>query len=710
MARAARAVVVFCVLAGARAAAGSAEPQAAFGTSTARVAVDFVVRDGDGALLRDLDAADVEIYEDGVRQGIESLHLVEWGGRSEAPAAHPELASPPPVLAVVLDGLSHEGRRAAHDALRSHLEQVSANPSLVGIFAVDRGLRTLQAFSDNPETLRRAVFRLLSTGSARYSGERERDAVRHAHAGLGDGSPQTHVAPAEQSGEPECRLGGDDLIRRLKVLDARMKESFDVLERDRRGAATAHALLALIDGLAELPGRKAVLLFSEGLTLPADALSSFRSVVAAASRANVSVYAADAAGLRARSAADETRRSLDILRARLELVQAVPPGVRGPASAEQPQGGLALLERNEELLQLAPESGLGRLADQTGGFLIQATNDLVPGLRRIEEELGAYYLASYTPKNQEQDGRFRTLEVKLKRPHGRLQFRGGYFAVRTPLPTPVLEDEAPMLARLEAGPLPTAVPVRLQALQFPVDPAFSLVPIVVEVPAEAFGARAGRGPKPLGDDFTLLVVVRDQSGRVVAKASERYVLGAPSGNGRGPVLFYREARLPAGRYTVEALAQEPGGDTAGGARVGLEVPARPPGHMRASSLMLVERAEPLDAAEVKGPQPLRFHGVLLYPRLGSPLRPASDEPLVFFVTAWPAQERPALDVRVEIVREGRVLFASPAGRHEAGPDGRVQLASSVPLDGLAPGTYELRVALSDGRDSELRSALLQVAR
>jgi VWFA-related protein len=692
--------------------AGEPERPPAFGADTARVAVDLVVRGKDGGILRGLRTDEVEVYEDGVRQDLESLEFVERTRDLEASASSSQAVTPPPILAVVLDTLSPEGRRAAHDAVLLHLREPLRSPPLVGIFSVDRGLRQLQAFTDNPETLGRALGRLLSRGSSSYSGLREREDIRHAHAGLSDGSPQASVAPAELSGEPECRLGGDDLVRRLKVLSSRMKESFDTLERDQRGAATANALLALVDGLAPHPGRKAVLLFSEGLAIPSGVEASFRSVMAAANRGNVSVYAVDAAGLRARSAADETRRSIETLRTRLELVQAAPPGTRGPGAAEMGESGLSLLEQNEDTLRLAPESGLGQLARETGGFLLHGTNDLAAGLEQIDEDLGQYYLVSYTPKKAEYDGRFRTIEVKVRRPHGRLQARRGYLAVPAALPSPVLDHEARALARLDGGVLPSAVPVRLRALQFPKDPEASLVPIVVEVSAGGFAAALDPEARVRRRDFTVLALVRNQEGRVVAKSSQRYALAAA--RRRGPaeesVLFYREARLAPGRYTVEVVAQDAASEQAGGARAALEVRLPPAGHLRASSLVLVGRAERLQEGDEAAPAPLRYQDVLLYPHLGGALRPEVEKSVVLFLTAWPSAERPGIDARVEVLHEGKTLLEVPAGRHEAGPDGRVQLASSLPLGGFGPGAYELRVILSDGRDAETRSTALRVAR
>src|SRR5712664_2736056 len=44
---------------------------------TTEVALDIVVRDKNGRPVRDLQASDFAIYEDGVRQGIQSFRLVQ---------------------------------------------------------------------------------------------------------------------------------------------------------------------------------------------------------------------------------------------------------------------------------------------------------------------------------------------------------------------------------------------------------------------------------------------------------------------------------------------------------------------------------------------------------------------------------------------------------------------------------------------------------
>jgi hypothetical protein len=90
-------------------------------------------------------------------------------------------------------------------------------------------------------------------------------------------------------------------------MQQRMLETFDTLERDQRGYATANGLLAVVSGMRNMPGRKAIIFFSEGLSIPPNVQERFLAVVAAANRANVSIYSMDAAGLRTESTLREAR-------------------------------------------------------------------------------------------------------------------------------------------------------------------------------------------------------------------------------------------------------------------------------------------------------------------------------------------------------------------------------------------------------------------
>ena len=662
--------------------AAAQEPPLLAPVGTERVEVDLVVRDKEGRLVRDLGRGEVEVLEDGVRQDVESLTLVEHGSSGE-PGAEPVF------VALAFDRLGPASRRFARQAALEYLSRRRPG-SEAAVFAIDRGLSVLQGFTDDGPALREAIETMTSLAATTLAGKHERQLTSNAYHGLGEGLGQAHVAAAESRGAPECRGREEVRIRLNEMLESRLVESFESLERDQQGFGSTHALLSLVGGLSALPGRKAVLLFSEGLAIPSNVEATYRSVIGAANRARVSVYTVDAGGLRVESPADELRRTLDMVKTR---------------ARNDSDGGrltedslLALQEKNEGAMRLAPASTLVPLADQTGGFALSGTNDLAEGLSRVEEELRSRYVLSYAPRNRAFDGRFRTVRVKVARPHGRLQARKGYLALRTPLPVPALPHEAAALARLDAASGPREVPLRVRGLQFPESEGASRVPILVE--AESSGLQ----------DFTILVLVRDAGGQVVAKASQQYRASEPLERRKEAlVLFYRELRLPAGLYTLEAVALDARSGRGGKATASLEVPRTEPGRLRASSLMVVGRAEKVAEGEAGEPGPLQYQDVLLYPDLGPLLRREAGRPLAFFLSAWPAPGRPGVDARVEVLRSGRPVAVAPPFELQPDADGRIGLVSTFPVDALAPGPYELRVTLTDGWDAETRTASLAIA-
>ncbi len=77
---------------------------------------------------------------------------------------------------------------------------------------------------------------------------------------------------------------------------------------------------------------------------------------------------------------------------------------------------------------------LSEIATQTGGraFSAALTSDLPSVASRIAVELRNQYVLGYYPKNQDRDGKYRHVEVKLAQPHGvsplKAHWRLGYYA------------------------------------------------------------------------------------------------------------------------------------------------------------------------------------------------------------------------------------------------------------------------------------------
>ena len=367
------------------------------------------------------------------------------------------------------------------------------------------------------------------------------------------------------------------------------------------------------------------------------------------------------------------------------------------------------LERNEDILRLDPKSGLGTLARETGGFLVSDTNDIARSLRVAEEDLASYYLLEYAPGNELWDGRFRRIEVKVRRPGVSVQARQGYFAVRTPLPTPLLDYESPVLAALEMAPRANDFAFVQAVAQVPDQADESAVPVLVEVAGDVPTLDLDAKAKQYRQDFTVLVLVRDAAGQGGAEAEPALRDGGPprQGGGSPPRAHPRPPR------DVAATRELHRGDGSAGRCLR---PSRRAAHasrdpgpaeaLRVSSLVIVGHAAPRGRGPSEAPA-LVAQAMQLYPNAAGPVSASSGRPLPFFLVASPAAGRDAL-ARHGRAAPGRTpVFSAPAEFARA--VGRATLLGGVPLDGIAPGDYELRVTVADGVDRAVRWAKVTIA-
>ncbi len=430
----------------------------------------------------------------------------------------------------------------------------------------------------------------------------DRDAIKGASELIAQSGGDLHpsvpvVASAESPGRPaeagpgarQIGSGGSGLPPDIatSVFD-RSTLSWERLAREQQGYASLNALRAVIEGLSVLPGRKSVVFFAEGLALPEAVLPQFDSVVATANRANVTVYTVDAAGLRVHSKDAETGREIRAAGAQSMIVN--PDGSTG--------GSLGALERLEDVLRKDPRTSLTLLADRTGGFLIENTNDLARGFQKIDTDRRFHYLLTYTPNNQNFDG-------ELAKHLGARAVAQG----RAPEPLGVsrgalaVGDSAAGVRRPgtrgarshAAARRPAAAPGRVR---------LSRSKRRLARGADGGGQRAHpdvcETPDGFRTDFLLMARVKHASGEIVRKGSQPYRLTGPAADRdrtqKGEVLFYRQPELPPGRYTVEGVVHDALASRAGVARLPLEVPADT--GVRVSSLVIVSRTERLMSGEL----------------------------------------------------------------------------------------------------------------
>ena len=691
------------------------------------VLLDVVVKDKKGKFVKDINAADLEVFEDGAKQQIESFRLVTRSstakpevGNTDKKEAAPAPAPAPAgqaiklasgendigvsAIALVFDRLSADARKRAHDSAMTYVGEATRPNDFLGVFNIDLSLKVLQNYTTDNAMIRAAIDRAGSSSSASFNSQAEQarsqnqrieqlrqqssSAAATASAGGGAGA----AAAGSAAGEAGVDMQFAEMTRRTL-------ETFEVLERDQQGYATSNGLLAVVNSMRSLPGRKAVVFFSEGLSIPPNVVQHFRSVINQANKLNVSIYSIDSAGLRAIDPNKEARDEINALGRRRVDADSMRPETGRPMTA--------MLERNEDLIRLNPQSGLTQLAIETGGAFIGDTNNVGMRLRQVDEDLHTYYLVSYVPTNQNIDGKFRQVSIKTKHDDWEVQTRKGYFAVNATGYVPMLFYESSALAALNNPNLTNAFPIRMQGFSFPETGRKLRTVVEAAVPANAFTFTENHEKKTFSTDFTILALIKDQSKQVVAKLSRQYVLNGPldkvNATRNGQVLFYREAELPPGLYEIETVAHDAPSGKASVKRSVIEIADPDETTLRLSTISLIQRAEPIPAGQ-KNDSVFQVSDLMIYPNLGEAFKKSATKQMGFFFVVYPAK---GIAVNPEFtlqIKQGANTIANlPLKLSAPDAQGRISYASALPIESLNPGSYFLKVAVKDGSNSVSRA-------
>jgi VWFA-related protein len=657
--------------------------------ATGEVLLDMVVRDKKGRLVKDLKATDVEVYEDGVLQKPESFRLITRAGEAEAAkakAAAGDQTRQPVVpesgfsaVAMVFDNIRPDSRRYACQAAKAYANENIKSKDYVGVFALGLSLAPVQSFTRDMELTKKAIDQVETMAY---------------NTSIKPGTGQDVINKAEKI--PDAQ---DPSQKLLALFQAKTVEAYERLELQKKGLVTVNGLMAVIEAQKDVAGRKAIIFFSDEVTITTETGAQFAEVTSAANKANVTIYTVDAAGLRADSQTSESSRNLQNLseKARRRADEGAPLG----------QAALKDLEKNESIVNNSAIGRLEQLALWTGGFVVSDTNDMAKRLGRVDEELRTYYLMSYITTNQNLDGKFRQIEVKLKRPDLIVQSRKGYYAASSG--ASFADFEAAAVAALNNSPTP--LPVKAMALSFPQAAPVARVPLMAQIPGDAITFVEDKAAKTWTIDFRVIAQIKDSQKQVVKNLSQQFRLGGPLDKlaeaKRNGLNYYREAELPTGAYEVEIIAHDAPSAKASMSRIPLEVAAEGESKLSLSSVIIVASASQAPANR-QADNLFVADDLLLVPNLGAPIRKSVSKQLPFFFTVRPAKGSAAPTAELELLQNGKSLAKLPLPLPAADASWRIQFASALPLDSLSAGSYELKISVSDAKSAVSRSVAFTV--
>ena len=155
----------------------------------------------------------------------------------------------------------------------------------------------------------------------------------------------------------------------------------------------------VIGSLSRIPGRKTIVLLSEGFFVE-ESRSLLQTISAHAARGGTTIYSIDG---------------------------------RGQTNGNSPPSDVLSASMGRSTTFDTADDGPTILTEGTGGFIVRNIDDVSRAFGLVARDTSTYYVIGYQPTNRVMDGKVRKIEVRTKAKGLKVRARKAYVA--TPLPT-----------------------------------------------------------------------------------------------------------------------------------------------------------------------------------------------------------------------------------------------------------------------------------
>ncbi len=674
--------------------------------STNLIQIDVTVTDSKGKVVTGLKPEDFEIYENGEKQKITNLSFVSSVKEKTEAVKNPNDKIPVPVpqaelkagqikrtFALVVDDLSlsfvsaYQVRRA----LKKFVDEQMQDGDLVAIIRTGAGIGALQQFTSDRRQLYAAIEKVVWNP-------------------LGRGNIGA-FAPIRDNE----KIVNEDESEEDKVARENSENAFEDFQGAYFATGTLGALRFIVTGMKDLPGRKSVILFSDGFKIfqrdeqgfsdGGTVLDFLRQLVDTANRASVVFYTIDARGLQTTNITAEDSVSAD------------------PQRLQQ-----VLSDRTAELLDT--QDGLIYLARQTGGFPVINNNDIGGGVRKILDDQ-SYYLIGYQPDSDTFDAkirRFNKLEVKVKNKDLKVRYRSGFFNVAERNVAKTTTNQTPLQQIENALTSPFGVndiSLRLNTLFGNDATQGSFVRPLLHISAQdlKFTDEPDGTKKAV---FDVLAVIFGDNGAAIDQIAKSYTLKVKDEMYKkilkdGFVYYFTLPIKKPGAYQFRVAIRDAQAEKVGSASQFIEVPNLKKERLTISGIVLenlneaqwkrFESDTPDIAnnqlnAPVDKPNPMSDTSLRRFKR-GSVLRYGFE----IYNAKLDTSKKPDLMVKIRVFRDGKLILdgkQAPVGFSGQTDLERIKSSGAINLlGGMQSGDYILQIIITDNLAKEKRKISAQ---
>jgi len=669
-------------------------------TNTNLVSFDVMVKDKKGKPITNLKADDFTVSENGVPQKIEFFDstLTNNDSRKESATAPTELQKEPArraprnVISLVMDAQTTEGAnlKFVREGVTKYINERIQDSDSVALFAITGGLQLLQPFTQNKEKLIAAAER--SFGVAAVSKTAERRDLEQSIATTRD---QLAGAAAEEINTAAGGPAAAQVLMTRRILEQYIQLRSALSVQQTRPILAA--LAAICEGLRSIPGKKTLVMFSQGFVAPQALDWQVQSTIDIANRANVAIYIIDSTGL---TGGTPTSGAL------------VPAGALSGISAATNQENRIRAGAGESVFDITRHEGVDRQQDllyrisgDTGGQFIKNTNDIAAGLDRIDAEVRSRYTLAYRSTDVNFDGRFRKVKISVKIPEANVIARSGYNAIPPNQVVPFSPADRKLISDFGSIAAHPTLPLAIQLSSFRGPQGSYTVPVSFEVPPDKLKFTR-QGDKQLLQLYVLGVVRKenDSPDQVLSRLGGNFNVGLTATQYEAilsdKVFFRQDIELEPGNYTVDLFVKDLLSGNVAAQREKLLLPPSDTA-FATSDLVLSRHAEPAKQPYLASGDVLTEGSVLIRPSVSKEFH-ATDSLIIFFQlynsAPVPDSGKPLVRVTILLRKDGK-LVTKPVDYELTDiipqPTPHLTFAKFVKLTGLSPGNYLVTVESRD---------------